>query len=307
MGGSFAGFVARRVISSIAVVVIVAAITFVVLHVLRPEAFADTRPLHVELGDYLWRAFVHFDLGNSSQNQLGRRPVTGLIVRGLPGDLSLLLGGLVIGVAAGMAAGAFCAVRPGSLAARALQGAGLLALCAPVYWVGLVAIFFFAPGIGFLGLPFFPLPGTYRPITEDPLSWLHGLFVPWLILAGPLAAMCLRMMRASAGEVLQEDFVRTGVAKGLAPRTVVRRHVFPAAGAPVATLVGANMAAIVTNLLLLEQIFDVPGVFRLTTRAMTAGDFPLLQGMVIVAAAMVVVASFAADCVLAWLDPRVRT
>jgi peptide/nickel transport system permease protein len=288
------------------VIVGVAAITYVMLQVLRPERFPDPRPLPTELWEYLWNAFVHFDLGRSTDNRLGTREVAVLVREGLPGDIALLAGGVFFGIAAGIAGGAVCAARPGSFVSWLLQFVALIALCAPVYWVGLMSARVFSPDVGPIGLPFFPLPGTYRPLTEDPLAWLHALAIPWIVVGAPIAAMCLRMTRAQMQETMQADYVRTAVAKGLARRTVVRRHAVPPASSAALTLTGAQMATFVTNVLLVEQVFNIPGVFRLTTRAMASGDFPVLQGIVICGAVLVVVASVCVDIALAWIDPRVR-
>jgi peptide/nickel transport system permease protein len=114
------------------------------------------------------------------------------------------------------------------------------------------------------------------------------------------------MTQSSMREVLDADYLRTATAKGLRRRTVVRRHALPPSATPVVTLVGANMAILVTNVVLVEQIFAVPGVFALTRRATEVGDFPVLQGIVVVAALLVVCGTFLADAVTAWLDPRVR-
>ncbi len=116
----------------------------------------------------------------------------------------------------------------------------------------------------------------------------------------------LRMTRAAMVDVQDEEYLRTAVAKGLPRGTVARRHALPAASSPVLALVGVNMATLVTNTVLVEHAFSIPGLFQGLTQAMTDGNFPLLQGMTIVTAAMVVVANLAVDVVQAAIDPRVR-
>jgi peptide/nickel transport system permease protein len=299
------GFILRRTFAAAVVMVVVAAITFLMLHLLRPEAFFDPRSLGTQVLDYLRRAFLHFDLGYS--REAPNPPVAQLIRRDIGGDVSVLAGGVVVGFVVGVAGGVVAAARRGTVLARAIEVLALIALCAPVYWVGLMLLVFFAPvGGQFAGGPITIHEGNYAPLHEDPLQWLASLYVPWMVLGAPLAGMCVRMMRASATELLHEDFVRTARAKGLRPRTVLRRHVVPAAAAPTVSLAGANMALMVTNLILVEQIFNVPGVFRETTVAMNNGNFEVLQGLVIVGALLVVIGSFIADILLAYLDPRVR-
>jgi peptide/nickel transport system permease protein len=296
--------VLRRLLTVAGVVLVTASAAFLFFHVMRREAFDDPRPLLEQLWAYLTAAVLHGNLGRSWERP--NPEVSELLRNGLPGDLALLGGSLVLGVIAGTAGGAICATRPRSVAARALGVLAAFALCAPVYWVGLMAVLVFTPGVGPLGTDLFPVTSTYAGLTEDPVRWVHALWVPWLVLALPIAAMSQRMMAASMHEVLDEDYLRTAAAKGLHPRTILRRHAVPAASAPVITLVGVNMAMMVTNLVLIEKVFNIPGVFRLSTVAMEKGDFPVMQGIVITGAALVVVANLATDVVLAWLDPRVR-
>jgi peptide/nickel transport system permease protein len=114
------------------------------------------------------------------------------------------------------------------------------------------------------------------------------------------------MMRATLSETLEEDFVRTAHGKGLSPRRVMRRHAIPAASAPVISLVGVTMGTLVVNAILLEYTFSIPGMFSLMTRAMGQADLPVIEGVAIAGAFLVVCANLVADIVHAWLDPRVR-
>jgi peptide/nickel transport system permease protein len=310
MGVPFLSFLARRVLVALTVIAGASALTFVTFRVLRPESFADDRPLPLALLAFLERAFLHLDLGRSRTP--GNREVSDLVLEALPADVALLGGAIVLGTVAGVAGGAVCAVRPRSALSRTLDAVATLAICAPVYWVGLMSLFLLAPDIGSLPVPFLGGQGTYRPLTEDPVAWLRGLLLPWLVLALPLAGMCLRMMRVSMQDALREDFTRTALAKGLRYRTVVRRHAVPAGVSPVISLAGVTMATLVANAILVERTFNIPGVLRLSTRAMGAVgdggaiDFELLQGIVITGALLVVVANLVADAMLGWLDPRLR-
>jgi peptide/nickel transport system permease protein len=284
--------------------VAVSALTFLTLHGLYPEAFNDTRPLFVELGHFLWTTFVHLDLGDSSARPLG--PVTEQIARGIAADFSLLIGALAFGVAAGAWGGAVCARHPGSWRARILQLAALLALCAPVYAIGMATILLFKPGIS-APFPIGILPyHGYIPLTENPLKWLHALVVPWMVAGAPLAAVCMRMTRASINEIHGEDFIRTAAAKGLSPAQIARRHVVPVAMPPVVSLAGAYTPLLIGNVILIEKVFDVPGVYQLIPSAIDTGNYPIIQGLVIVTAVFVVIVNGLVDIALAALDPRVR-
>ena len=301
---SLPAFILTRLLSVVAVMVAVAVITFLMLHLLRPEAWAgDPRSTFAQLADYLEGVFLHWDFGRSWDRQ--GRPVTEAINAGVPADISLLVGALVVGTVLGLAGGAVCATRPGTVRARVLEALAAFFICAPVYWVGLMLLLAFGDGFGVVELPVV-VSNQYSSPFEDPVAWLRALVVPWFVLGAPLAALVLRMTRASMVELQSEEFLRTAVAKGLSGRTVARRHALPAASSPVLALVGVNMATLVTNTVLVEHAFSIPGLFQGLTQAMSDANFPLLMGMTIVTAAMVVVANLVVDVIQAFVDPRVR-
>jgi peptide/nickel transport system permease protein len=299
-------FLVRRLLSVVAVMVGVAALVFSVFYAFRPERISDGTGYPHQLLHFLDRAFLHFDLGTSWDRQLSFQPIAPLLRHSFPADLSLVAGGLVVGAALGVFLGAAATKRRGTLAGRALDGFAAFGMSAPVYWVGAMFIVFFHPEVGkFARLPI-STPNTYQPLTRDPLQWLQSLWLPWIVLGLPLAAITMRMLRAQLTEVLEEDFVRTARGKGLSPRRVMRRHAIPAASAPVISLIGVTMGTLVVNAILLEYTFSIPGIFSLMTRAMGQGDLPVIEGVAIAGALLVVVANLLADIVHAWLDPRVR-
>ncbi len=303
MGASLAKFVLLRLLSVAGVVVMVTAITWLTIHLLRPEPFAaDERHLLVQLGDYLRRAFLHFDLGNSWEDQ--GAPVAGMLREGLPADLWLLGGGLAFGLVTGIAAGAYVASAPRSALARVIETVSMIFLCAPVYVVGLGLLLLFGAGIAVLGIGVIPL--RYVPFEESPLRWLGSLVVPWIVLGLPLAAVCERMMNSAMREVLHDEFVRTALAKGLSRTAMLRRHAVPAAVAPVFALAGVTVPVMVTNMVLVELTFSIPGVFQDVRESMADANFPVVQGTVIAAAFLVAFSSLVVDVALAWLDPRTR-
>jgi peptide/nickel transport system permease protein len=299
-------FLVRRLLSVVAVMVAVAAHVFSVFYAFRPERISDGTGFPHQLLHFLDRAFLHFDLGTSWDRQLSFQPIAPLLRQSFPADLSLVAGGLVVGAALGVFLGAVATKRRGTLAGRALDGFAAFGMSAPVYWVGAMFIVFFHPEVGkFARLPI-STPNTYQPLTKDPLQWLQSLWLPWIVLALPLAAITMRMLRAQLTEVLEEDFVRTARGKGLSARRVMRHHAIPAASAPVVSLIGVTMGTLVVNAILLEYTFSIPGMFSLMTRAMGQGDLPVIEGVAIGGALLVVVANLLADVVHAWMDPRVR-
>ena len=304
MALSFGKFVLTRLLTVVVVVVGVTGLTWLAVNALRPDLRAgDDRFILVVLFDYLQSAFLHFDFGVSRTTN---REIEDLIRQGLPADLSLLGGAIVIGMLLGIAGGAYCAAYPRTRWARVLESASAVLMITPVYVVALMTLLLFGAGLGMVGF-LAHVPTTYVPFSESPTGWAGALLVPWLVLGLPLAGVSLRMMRASMSEVLDEDYLRTAYAKGLHPRTVLRRHAVPSAIAPVFTLTTVTMPVVVTNLVLIEQVFSIPGVFTGMRRGIAAGDFDLLFALTAVAAAFVAIAGMIADFALHWLDPRMRT
>jgi peptide/nickel transport system permease protein len=298
-------YLVRRLVGVGFVIVFVTAITWVTVHALVPGTFAsDQRSAWTQFADYMLGAFLHFDLGISWDNQ--GRPVAELVRERVPQDVQLLIGGGLFGVLAGIGGGMFCAVRPRSLITRALETVAFFFLCSPVYVVGLALILLFGAGVGTLFDVGWLMPAKYIEFNQDPLRWLGSMLAPWIVLGLPLAALCLRMTSAVMRETFDEPYMRTAEMKGVAPRTIVRRHALPASAAPVLSLTGVSVPVLITNTVLVESVFSVPGVFQNTPEAMNDGNFPLLQAMVMVGAALVALTSLVFDVALAALDPRVR-
>lgn len=177
---------------------------------------------------------------------------------------------------------------------------------------GLGLLLLFEPTFGVWdAIPWFFEPKSYASPLESPWDWFRSLLVPWLIVAAPLGTACLRLTLATIVDELGEDYVRTGIAKGLSYRRVVRRHAAPAAYPTAASLVGIAIPGVVTNMVLVEWVFSVPGFFRHTKRAIGKAqpvtiDIPTLQALALWGAVLIVVTSLVAELALARLDPRVR-
>lgn len=301
---------ARRVAFAPVVLIVVAALTYASPRVLRPELYPGQTVLGGTLHD-LGRAFLHFDFGVACGWQ-GCPQIRDMWARGVAWDLWLLSGGLIVGVAAGVGAGLWCARRPRSLGSRTLEGAATVLYCAPVYVVGLLLLKMFNPTFGILPLPaFFDAdPKWVSPFTA-PWEWLRQLLIPWLVLGAPLAAMCLRLTLNTTIEALDEDYVRTAVAKGVTPRRVLRRHAAPASYLTTASFVSISIPLVVTNLILVERTLSVPGFLRHTWKALghtepPVPDFPMLCALTVWGTVLIIALGLLGDAVLPWLDPRVR-
>jgi peptide/nickel transport system permease protein len=173
-----------------------------------------------------------------------------------------------------------------------------------VYVAGLSTLLLFGSHIGRIADLGIPL--TYTPFGDSPGRWLESMIVPWLVLGFPLAGAALRVMRAQAVEVSQEDYLRTARAKGLSEPGVFRHHVLRPAVAPVLSMAGATANLTLLNMVLVEKAFSIPGVFQHLGGAMDNGDFAILFALTIEGAVIVCAANLAADLALMAVDPRLR-
>jgi peptide/nickel transport system permease protein len=317
-----ARYVLRRLLWGVVLLLLVSLVTFLVFYVLpagdpaqlragrhaTPETLRAIRhdlgldrSLPAQYRLFLERLVLHFDLGYSYYSDA---PVRSLLADRLPATISLALGAFVLWLLVSIPIGVIAAVRPRSWLDRLSMGGALLAISAPVYWLGLVALYLFASDIG--RFPLLPGAGSYVPLTHDPWKWFTSLLMPWLVLAAAFAAVYARVLRGSLLDVLSEDYIRTARAKGLRERRVVLRHGLRAAIMPVVTLAGLDIGILLGGAVLTEIVFAIPGVGRLNYDAIQHADFPVIQGTVLLAALFVVLANLAVDVLQAYLDPKVR-
>jgi len=316
------GYIARRLLWVGVLMFAVSLLTFVIFYVFpsadpavvragrnpNPEVLAQIReqlgldrPWPVQFGDYLQQLVLHFDLGYSYQNDVAVRTE---ILERLPATASLAFGALVVWLAFGIGVGLISATRPGTWIDRLAMGGALVAISAPVYWLGLVVLYLFASDIGVF--PIFPGQGSYVPLTEGPVRWFQSLLLPWFVLAATFAAVYARLVRSTMIETLSEDYIRTARAKGLRPRRVVLRHGLRTASTPVVTAVGLDLGALLGGALLTESVFNIPGIGRLAYNSIVVADLPMIQGTVLFGALFIIFANLAVDVLYAFLDPRVR-
>jgi peptide/nickel transport system permease protein len=315
-------YVIRRLLWGVALLFLVSALTFVLFDVLpsgeparlragrtaSPQAIAHVRhelgldkPIYTQFYDYMKGVLLHFDLGYSFYSHAS---VRSLIADRLPATISLAAGAVVIWLLAGLAIGIVSAARRRTWLDHTAMGGALVFISAPEFWLGLVALFLFAQDIG--KFPLLPGAGSYTGLIADPGKWLGSLVLPWLVLAAGFAAIYARLLRGSLLEVLGEDYIRTARAKGLPERRVLLRHGVRSAITPLVTVLGLDIGTLLGGALLIEVVFDIPGVGRLNYDAITQADFPIVQGTVLLAALFIVVANIVVDISYAYLDPRVR-
>jgi peptide/nickel transport system permease protein len=241
------------------------------------------------------------DFGYSFQNQ---QPVKQQILDRLPATISLAFGAAVIWLVAGIGVGIISAVKSRSLLDRVTMGGALLAISAPVYWLGLVCLYLFSKDIGKIHI--FDGANSYTGITNSFSHWFGSLLLPWLVLAASFAAFYARLLRANLIEVMGEDYIRTARAKGLPERRVVLKHGVRSAITPIVTAAGLDIGILLGGAILTESVFNIPGIGRAAYDAIIHSDLPMIQGTVLFGAFFIVTANLIVDVVYAFLDPRVR-
>ncbi len=260
------GFLARRVFYAVLTVIATAFFAYGIIRVLRPELYPGEATL-AGLWRDVSRALLHHDLGESCMF-FGCPPLKRIWLDGVWADLFLLAGGVAFGVVAGVLGGAYCAARPRSLSSRSLEAVAMVFYCTPAYVIGLTVLLLFAPPFGLVQLPHFFDPHSYAPPLQDPWDFVRSMIVPWIAVGAPLAAAILRLTLALMLDAMGEDYVRTARAKGLSHGRVVRRHAGPPTYVSVASLFGVSAPFMVTNMVLIEYVFSVPGFFRHMKRAL---------------------------------------
>ncbi|MGI8678837.1 MAG: ABC transporter permease [Jatrophihabitans sp.] len=259
------------------------------------------RPLLAQFGHFLARLAFHGDLGTDYYHQV---PVTTVLKQDAPVTISLVLGAAVIWLMLGVGSGVYSSIRPRSLTDRALTGIALFFYSIPVFVLGLTLIYLLFYQFTIHGITLFPASG-YVGVTSDPSQWARHLILPWLSLALISAATYTRLSRTSMLEVLGEDYIRTARAKGLPESRVILRHALRSALTPVITQFGIDVAVGLGGAILTETVFGLPGLGRESVQAIQNQDLPVIVGIVIIAAAAVIVANILVDIAYAVLDPRV--
>ncbi len=261
------------------------------------------KPIYTQFWLYMERLVFHFNLGYSYYSSAS---VKSLILDRLPATISLTVGGVVIWLAFGIPIGIISAIKRRTVLDRFSMGAALLFVSAPVYWLGLLALFFFSSDIGRFPISFLHGAGSYTGFTNSPVNWFESLLMPWFVLAATSAAIYARLVRGSLIDVMGEDYIRTARAKGLRERTVVMKHGLRSAITPLVTVLGLDIAILLGGAVLVETVFDIPGIGRLNFDAITHADFPIVQGTITLAAIFIIIANIVVDIAYAYLDPRVR-
>lgn len=261
----------------------------------KPEQFAHY------VGDIL--PFVGGDGVNFGYSYQNNTKVLPEILERVPVTLFLTTGAVLLWLAIGIPIGVLSAVKTGSWMDRLAMGIALLFISAPVYFLGLIAIFLFDDDIG--KWPILPGNSAYGDAT-DFAGRAAALIMPWCVLAAAFAAIYARFLRGNLIDTLQEDYIRTARAKGVSERRVIFRHGVRAAITPIVTLLGLDIGILLGGAILTETVFNIPGIGRYAYNAINLSDLPVIQGTVLFGAFFIVMMSLIVDILYAFIDPRVR-
>ncbi|MDX6588532.1 MAG: peptide/nickel transport system permease protein [Solirubrobacterales bacterium] len=327
-------YIVRRVLWALLLLVLVSGVVFAIFYLLPTADPAKLRagrgasaeqveqirtnlglddPTSEQFGRYVGGVFTPyenedkgvngpFDLGTSIfQNG---KPVSEIIFDRLPATIMLVIGSVILWLAIAIPIGVISAVRRRSLMDRTTMVTSLAFISAPVFWLGLVALYLFASDVGVVHI--FPGIGSYN--DADSFSAKVGsMLLPWMVLAAATAAIYARYVRSQMIEAMQEDYVRTARAKGLSERRVILKHALRSALTPIVTLLGLDVGILLAgNAILTESVFNIPGIGKETVTAIGQSDLPLIQGIVLFGAFFIVIFNLVVDILYAYLDPRVR-
>jgi peptide/nickel transport system permease protein len=308
---------ARRLLSVIPVIFVVSLVAFLLVSLApgdpattlagenaSPEVVAAVRtrlgldkPPLQRLIDFEVR-ILHADLGTSFQTS---QPVAEAMRQTLPVTGSLSLIAIILAILMGAAAGIVSALRRGGLTDRLINAVSAIGVAVPPFVLAFVLIIPLA-----VLWHLFPATG-YVGITDDPLDWLRHLILPGFALAIPSAAELGRQLRGSLVDTLEQDFIRTGRACGLLPLSLIGKHALKNSAIPVVTVLGLQASRILGGAVVVESVFAIPGFGTLSFAAVLQHDVPVIQGVVLVSAAIVLAINLLVDLSYGYFNPRLRS
>jgi peptide/nickel transport system permease protein len=327
------GYILRRLITGILVLVTVSIATFALFFYgpadpalaycpetrCNPQKLEQIRttlgldePAAEQYGTYMKEIFTggSFELGSISIECpapcLGvsfkfREPVREMLQERFPATLSIALGGAVIFLTVGVSLGIFAARKRGTTTDKGIVGASLVINAIPYYLLALLSYLFLISQWGI-----FPESGYFPPLEDGPIAWIKGMLLAWIVLGLAYSTQYARFSRGSMIESLNEDYVRTARAKGLNERRVVMRHGLRAAVVPVVTIFGLDFAYLLAGTIFTERIFGIQGIGLTALDAIGNKDLPIISATVLISAAFIVIANIVVDVVYSVIDPRVR-
>jgi peptide/nickel transport system permease protein len=263
--------------------------------VLKKE-FGLDKPLVIQYFNWLG-GVCHGDLGKSI---LQHAPVGKEIIRRLPITLHLGLLALALSIIIGVPAGVVCAVRRGSWLDTIVTFLTNLGITIPNFWLGIILIYLFAVNLNWL-----PVQGYTSPFTDFAKNTRQIIMPVFCLCVFPIASAA-RQTRSSMLEVMHQDYIRTAWSKGIDEKLIILRHGLKNALIPVVTLMGMSFSMIIGGAVIIETVFNIPGMGRLAVASVLNQDYPYVQGITLIIAIMVVLSNLLVDIIISWLDPRIH-
>ncbi|MGZ8567610.1 MAG: ABC transporter permease [Actinomycetota bacterium] len=316
-------YLIRRVLWVLLVLVLITLFTFVIFFIMPPtdpailfagraptprlvaqvrESLGLDHPAYMQYWLFLRRLIFGDEYGwpGFGFSFLTRSPIKPVLLGRAFVTFQLAIGAAILWMVLGISIGIISALNRGKAIDRAAMGFALLGVSAPVFWLGLMALWVFWQQLEIL-------PGTgYVPFNEDPSQWFLHMILPWSVLSLLFAAFYARIVRSNMLETSSEDYIRTARAKGLSERQVVFKHTLRASLTPVVSLFGVDFGTLLGGAIITETVFNLPGLGTYVVRAVGNGDLPVILAVVVFAGLGVAIMSLVVDVLYAFLDPRAK-
>jgi len=316
-GGSLLTFVARRLLIAVLLLFLISLGVFSLILIIpgnpavalaggakaTPAEIAKiTAQLHLNEGFFAqyWHWLKAALQGNLGNSLFENETVSSGIAARFPVTLSVAIGGMIVAILLGIPAGIVSGLHQRTARDRLVTVGSSIAVAIPDFWLAMILVIVFA-----VKLEWLPALG-YTPITQSPAEWFQDLLLPWLALGIGGSAVIARQVRGALIDTLDQDYMRTAVAKGLSPRMVVGKHAVKNALSPAVTVIGIQFGYLLGGTLIIEQIFSLPGLGTYIIQAINDKDIPEIQGVVLVVAASFVLINLVVDVIYAYLNPKVR-
>lgn len=253
-------------------------------------------PIYVQFYDW-FKNFLKFDLGESL---FTHQPVTEIIFNHVEVTMLLATYAIIVAIIIGVIAGIISAIYRNTVIDQGAMLAAIIGISLPEFWFALNMVLIFSVGLGW-----FPIQG-YVPIGVDFIAHIKSLTLPAITLGMIQAAFIARITRSSMLEIINEDFIRTAYAKGLANRVVIFKHALRNALIPILSVVGISFAIIMGGAVVIEAVYNLPGIGRVLLTAVSRRDYPLIQGIILFIALASIFINLLVDIIYAFADPRIK-
>jgi peptide/nickel transport system permease protein len=254
-------------------------------------------PIYVQYGRWVGNIILHGDFGDSLWKN---SPILPQLLHRFPVTIELVSIALVIALLIAFPIGIYSAIRQDTAGDYIARSFSIACIAIPGFWIGTIAIVF--PSIWWGWSP----PVQYVDFIENPIQNLKIMIIPAVIMGMSMSGITMRMTRTMMLEVLRQDYVRTAWAKGLTEKVVILRHALKNAFIPVVSVIGLQIPVFIGNSIVLEQLFALPGIGRLTINVLITRDYPVLSGINLFMVGIVLITNLAVDMTYGWLDPRVK-